>query len=914
MASFELTPSQKKAIRYMPNHSVQLIACAGSGKTEIVSRGVAEIIRQGTAPEHVVAFTFTEKAADELKARIRKILLNEGVGDGGLGDMYVGTIHSFCFERLKELAPEFRGYDVLDEAARMAYVSKPANWYQNLALQSIQSGNGWGKYRLLENFLDSIDIMLDENIDLEDIAATDGLLADSLARYHDQLHIDHYLDFSHMISELVQRLESDKTIRKAMQDRTKYLVVDEYQDVNGLQERLIKGIVGKQTRITVVGDDDQSIYAWRGAVVDNIIDFVKRYRDVKQVRLEDNFRSTPSIIELANKYIRWNSNRLRKKMLYPKYGKLKSTKTDIQYRHFKTEDEQADFIAQRIDELEGADFALKDGSKVSLGRGDIAILVRANKDIQRLLPLLDARDIEYVVDSGETVFDRPIIEQTHDLLDYVFGLSNSDLPTLLRNYRRFLKDEGYRQARRANFDGNLKKLRARLDRIKRKDPKDYLPDLGLQGIFHELLQAMEINKVELSEPDHFYLATFSQAVSDYEQVWQRLRHKEYKYFKGFITAWGQKAYSAGSASATVPLNAVKVLTIHKAKGLEFPAVFVPYLNKKKKPNFARSMIDRSLFDASRYKGDEEDERRIYYVALTRAQKYLFLSGMEDDPDVKAPRRPHDLLGELDQSLLSPPRVLKPRRSGHPQRRESLHDLTTSFSDLSAYGRCAYDYKLRHIFGYNAGVPVAFGYGTQIHNILNVIHSAYRDGDICMGDVTEIVDKHFYLRFAPGNINEHLKKAAEGIVKNYVKSHADEFKDVLETEKSFEFSMGDTLIAGQIDLIKKLDDSGALKEVEVVDFKSDKRLLYKRDYDHQIRLYVMACLKALGLSPQRACIHDLESGKKRYVNIAPADMEVTEKELGERIDGIRRSTYRPTKNKSVCSECDYMRICKHWRTA
>ena len=120
MTDFTLTGPQQKAIRLMPKHNVQLIACAGSGKTEIVARGVAKIIRQGTSPTNIVAFTFTEKAADELKARIRKILIDEDLGNGSLGDMYVGTIHSFCFERLKELAPEFRAYDVLDEATRVA--------------------------------------------------------------------------------------------------------------------------------------------------------------------------------------------------------------------------------------------------------------------------------------------------------------------------------------------------------------------------------------------------------------------------------------------------------------------------------------------------------------------------------------------------------------------------------------------------------------------------------------------------------------------------------------------------------------------------------------------------------------------------------------------------------------------------
>ena len=198
------------------------------------------------------------------------------------------------------------------------------------------------------------------------------------------------------------------------------------------------------------------------------------------------------------------------------------------------------------------------------------------------------------------------------------------------------------------------------------------------------------------------------------------------------------------------------MTIHKAKGLEFPVVFIPYLNQKRKSNRARSLIDKSLFDAQRYIGNDEDDRRLYYVALTRAQKYLFLSGMADDPTVKRPRQPLKMISELDARLIDRPTVLTPPKSGYPPRKKFLHDITTNFSDLSAYGRCGYDYKLRHVYGYNAGVPVAFGYGTQIHNILNFIHSHYIENPLTMEEVEELVDDNFYLRFAPGSINEHLE--------------------------------------------------------------------------------------------------------------------------------------------------------------
>jgi DNA helicase-2/ATP-dependent DNA helicase PcrA len=334
------------------------------------------------------------------------------------------------------------------------------------------------------------------------------------------------------------------------------------------------------------------------------------------------------------------------------------------------------------------------------------------------------------------------------------------------------------------------------------------------------------------------------------------------------------------------------------------------LNQKKKGRGPDVFLGENLYDSTRYKGGGEDERRVYYVALTRAEKYLFLSGMRDDPTVENERQPADFIGELRQDLLHEPEPLVLKKSGLAERKRDLHDFSTTFSELSAYGRCGYDYKLRHVYGYNAGVPVAFGYGTQIHNILNIIHQKYRDKPLSPDQIEQLIKKHFYLRYAPGNINEAMQKAATRVVQNYVAGHSAEFKNVLETEKSFEFTLGNSLVNGQIDLIKRLDDSGELQEVELVDFKSDHSLVYKTDFEHQLRLYVMASLESLGLKPKRAVVHDLEYGQKKDVDIAAEKLQETRALLSGRVDGIRGGQFTPTSKKEVCSGCDYSRICVH----
>jgi DNA helicase II / ATP-dependent DNA helicase PcrA len=907
-----LTAEQKRAIVLMPDHNVQIIACAGSGKTEIVSRGISEIIRKGAKPSEIVAFTFTEKAAEELKARVRLILNADQPDRADLGDMYIGTIHSFCFEKLKEFWPEFKSFDVLDEASRVAYISKPGMYYNTLKLNHFESygksDKALKKYTIINRFIESLDIFLDESVNERKLKRSDKALCDSIKAHLDSLKRDRYLDFGTMISELVTRLDKDKVKRKKMHEKLRYLVVDEYQDINGLQERLIKALVGPGTRITVVGDDDQSIYGWRGSVVDYIRDFRKNFKHVKAVRLEKNFRSTSGIIRLANSYIARNKDRLPKRMLPANIPKAQYSAQDIQHCHFRTEDEQAHFIIKKMQELVGTDFLDRRSKPYSLNYADMAVLIRTNDDIRRFMPYLEKAGINFVVDSGETVFEADVVECARDLLDYVFGLHDGKLLDIVRKYREYLKKKKIRVISQRSIIEAIILIKGQLDELKESGKKDYLPDLGLQGVYYEILNSMGLDKIELSDIDHYYLAALSRAISDYEKVWQRLRHTEYKYFRGFIQAWGKRHYAVSYSSEIMSINAVKLMTIHKAKGLEFPVVFIPYLNQKAHRNSTSCFVDSSLYDYQRYAGTENDERHVYYVAMTRSEKYLFLSGMEEDDSVKNPRQPA-LVHELDKKLLSPPKKLIIKKSGYPARTIKAHEFATTFSDLSAYGRCGYDYKMRYVFGYNAGVPVAFGYGTQLHNILNIIHKEYKDGTLTPAQIDELLARHFYLRYAPGSITEPMRRAARRVILNYVSGNSGEFKNVLETEKRFEFMLDSTLITGQIDLIKKIDNSGNLREIEIVDFKSDTNLLYKKDYEHQLRLYALACIRGLKLAPQKACIHDLDGGQKKYVDIDSASLGETENEITARINGIKSEQFMPARN-DTCIACDYTKICCH----
>ncbi|HUK99476.1 MAG TPA: ATP-dependent helicase, partial [Nitrospirota bacterium] len=505
--SIELTKKQREIIRLIPENNVQIIACAGAGKTEVVSRGAAEIIRRGVPPAQIVAFTFTEKAAEELKARIRQVLSEVVPDKADISEMYVGTIHSYCFETLKELFPKYKSYDVLDEAKRVAFLSKPFNYYNTLQLNRLENrgkSNDLHKYTVIERFISSVDIYLNEGVKS---GSLDQEIRESIESYFALLEQGKYLDFSTMIHTLVHLTETNVPYRVLLRKNLRNLIVDEYQDINALQERLIRSMIGTDTRICVVGDDDQCIYNWRGSIVDFIIDFKKSIRDATVRRLEDNFRSTDSVIDLAGHFIAKNKKRLSKKMIHVDGEKSKSQKGDIQYFHFDEEREQAQFIINRSGELLGTDFISKNGAKFSLTLGDMAIITRSNDDIARLLPVLDEAKIRYVVDSGRYIFDTEIVKFAMSSIDYVFDLTPPSESVLSNNYKDVFTRAGYPLSYHDSYIRGINGIRREMRGIAKRDQNDYLPELGLQGVYHGILSCSGAGSLDISEADHFYLAT-----------------------------------------------------------------------------------------------------------------------------------------------------------------------------------------------------------------------------------------------------------------------------------------------------------------------------------------------------------------------------------------------------------------------
>lgn len=282
-----LTPTQRSAIEHISGN-LQLIACAGSGKTEVVAQRVVSLLRPvasggaGCTPENVVAFTFTDKAAAELKDRIHTRCKQQLGAITGLANMYVGTIHGYCLELLKSEVPEYMKYEVLNEVQQTLFIdrhSKSSGLTQSATLDGT----------VLKRFIDTKHFVACLGILREDEAADASKLAGNsvLARlpdYESLLHQKGYLDYSGILKEAVHQLEHNPQLRARLAEKIKHVIVDEYQDVNPIQESVVRTLHDLGAGICVVGDDDQTIYQWRGSDVQNILNFKTRYPAVQQVR------------------------------------------------------------------------------------------------------------------------------------------------------------------------------------------------------------------------------------------------------------------------------------------------------------------------------------------------------------------------------------------------------------------------------------------------------------------------------------------------------------------------------------------------------------------------------------------------------------------------------------------------------
>jgi len=853
-----------KSIPELTRKNLQIIACAGSGKTEFVSTRIAYLIAEKISkPENIVAFTFTERAAEELKFRIRSKIRDIVGHQPDIGDLYVGTIHGFCFELLKEFIPGYRGYDVLDEGKRYSFISSIRYdlGYSNLEswLESV-SGKPYGITKqtwVLNTLIRGIDIVREEMLNPE-IVSTCDYFPVALERYDEKLENRRFLDFSSIMSLAVQQLENNNNILNEVRERFTHITVDEYQDINPIQEKLIRLLIGENGNLCVVGDDDQSIYQWRGSTIDNILTFKKRYKNVFTHQLPTNYRSTDRIINLSNNLIVNNTTRLKKSM--QPSGK-RAENGDIYKLNFHNQEDEINFIVDRIKSLIGTEWIDNNGRVRGLSYSDIAIFFRSVRyEAKPYLEALDLAKIPYAVSGVGGLFEEPAVDIIFDIFSYLgeFGKywnadDRSEIPDEDSIYT--YANKYFILPKKAEFKKLLLNIKEDVNKKRR---------LSLQETYAEILFLLGITNGELHDNAHeiqmYNLGRLSQAISDYEGTRSYCTFKDIRRFCWFIRHYAEGSYDAGAGEdPTRVINAVQVTTLHGTKGLGFPVVFMPNCVERNPRHTDPGFLDPSSFDFKRYEGSVEDERRLFYVGMTRSKKFLYITTSRDPGPRKKKRTPSQFFNELYDKYsitrLSPDPTKREKRKPEP----SVEDyrFPTSYSELSDYIRCEYDYKMRYIYGFNPIIVQALGFGKQVHNILNMLHKlAQQNGNVPLEEeAAEILKNHFYLRYAAEEQEETMKKSALRSILRYLGMWHEDFTLSVKTERPFEMDVENALLSGTIDLLKRKDSQDNI--LEIIDFKTGNEKRMDEELNLQVQLYTVAAREALNLNVEKAYIHFLD---------------------------------------------------------
>ncbi|QUB97848.1 ATP-dependent helicase [Leptotrichia sp. oral taxon 221] len=599
----KLNENQRKAAEKIEG-PVLILAGAGSGKTRTVTYRIAHMIKEkNISPLNILALTFTNKAAREMKERAEEL-----IGEENSYNLVVSTFHSFAVRILKTYSERigygrnFNIYDVDDQKSIITKIKKEMNIKDDIAPGRI--ANRISKLKEDGVGLDEVSRQLDLKI------PANRLFYDIYKKYDEVLKANNAMDFSDLLLN-ARRLLDDKYVLDIIQNRYQYIVVDEYQDTNNIQYEIINLIAAKYRNICVVGDEDQSIYAFRGANIENILNFEKDYPDAYTIKLERNYRSTKRILDTANELIRNNKSSKGKKLWTDG-----SEGEKIKIFNAKTPYDEAEFIVKEI----------KAKSKSGVDYKDMTILYRTNAQSRVLEEKLLEGNVPYKIYGGMQFFQRKEIK---DILAYLNLLNNRNDN---HNFYRIIN-----VPKRSIGEKTLEKIAeiANERNIPMLDALQFVDETNIRGAvkntlkdFYNMIQGIYLSLDELSVKEVFDEVITKTKYFDSIEDNKEDRIKNIEELLNSIIELEKRnphisladyldmvSLTASTDEMEENENFVKLMTIHSSKGLEFDYVFI-------------AGMEDGLFPSCSFESSEEDieeERRLCYVAVTRAKKELYIS-------------------------------------------------------------------------------------------------------------------------------------------------------------------------------------------------------------------------------------------------------------------------------------------------
>lgn len=910
---------------------VLCIACAGSGKSRTLAYRIARLISEGAPPASIVAFTFTEKAAESIKRRVASALSRVGLQPELLGAMYIGTIHSYCQSILGQIDAKYRQFDVLDDNRLKLYL---ISRYPQLGVQRLRP-RAHGYFDAITQLANAWKIMNDELFTPEEIRQQDPDLGAFLDVLAESLGKDQFIDFSLMIRNVTEALRANAPQALRAISNLKHLMVDEYQDVSTGQEELIRLLQRGADSLFVVGDDDQAIYAWRGADVSNIIGFTDRYPGASSLTLSENFRSTRAIVESANSFI---SNELGPARLFKKPVAVHDhSPRDLRVLWFEDREQEAQWVADRISALLGTRFFDPHTEQErGLTPADFAVLMRSTaidegNGFPRHAAFTEAfhrAGIPFSLEAGGGPFARPEVQA----LRSTFELMRDGAPT------RPMVQAHFRQVVQPYFQAA--NLQALIEVLVEWSRRIHTPQGGArqrihpQQIVYDLLASFGVSRQPLAPEVMRDVGLFSRMIQDVETVYLSVDSAgRFAEILNFLANVAERGYDVSTDDVGQRPDAVTVATVHKVKGLEFPAVFVVDVESRRFPKDTRQydgwlprQVMAPALQRRAYMSSPEEEARLFYTALTRAERYLHITGAALLPEGRRSRQRSrfangvldkertDTIGELPSGLTPAP----------PQRRVSDDVLPTSFSDIRYYLRCPMDYRFRQSFGFSPPIPDMFGFGRAVHTAVGKLHERFPAVAPTRAEAAILADEVFHLKHVPqakDPLNrpgpyERARDAARDIVAQYAHDFRADFVRSRQVEARFEIPAQGCLITGAIDLLLREDAAGGIIGAEVVDFKAieggndpvENARLEWTELALQVQLYARAATRVLEQNAAAGFVHLLKDGQRVAVPIDEAAIDAAVANVEWAVRGILNGAFPARPHPEKCEQCDFAKIC------
>jgi len=956
MALDNLTQEQLNAVKH-GSGPLLIIAGAGTGKTTVITERIKYLLLEKKIdPSEVLALTFTEKASYEMQERLDILL------PYGYSDLWINTFHSFCDRILRNevhnmgLDPNYR---LITESESVLLLR------QNIFDLSLKIFRPLGNpTKFLEALLIHFSRLKDEDIapeqykkwaenqkrkkekrDEEKIIAEQYLeLASAYKKFEDLKIKQSFFDFSDLISNTLLLFRKRRDILKNYQKQFKFILVDEFQDTNYAQNELAILLAGDDKNITVVADDDQSIYRFRGAAVSNVLQFKKNFPKAKIITLTENFRSTQTILDASYLLIQNNNpNRLE---IVEKIDKKLKSKTGtreekIELVHALRADDEADEIAKKIEEL----------SK-KYDYKDIAVLVRANNHAASITTALQRHRIPYQFLGPGYLFQQ---EEIKDLIAYITFLTNLtdtislfrvlsmdifNIPYIELNYllnfakkknlslfeslyelnQTFLKEETIKK-----LEFFRKMVESHLERSKKEQAGqiifDFLKDTKL---YEKYITAETISEERIVQN----ISKFFDRVKNFET-----ERKDANIFT--LAEWLSLMLQMGDSPTAADVdirdqNAVNILTVHSSKGLEFKVVFLvnlvtdrfPSRERAEKIPLPKDLIKEELPAEANF--HLQEERRLFYVGMTRAKEKLYFTASDYYSGGKRIKKISQFVYEATPEFLNQKRIETKQLSIQDalsvyQKKGEMEDKKIpykvdyiTYSNLQMFDICPLHYKAKVIFNLPSPQTSMQSFGVSVHNALYDFYKSVQEGAI--PNLTDL--KKF---FEEEWINEgysskkHEKESFQNgikILKNYYNTEGKKKIVPLGLEYQFKFSLRNGVkVFGKID---RIDPKG--NGIEIIDYKTgEDNPKASSSHEFQLSIYALAANrlkdKILNRDPKdiTLTLHFLDGNTRKTMNFTKENLTKLEDELIEKIEEIEKSDFKCSGNV-LCLNCEYRLLC------